>query len=259
MTGSSPRLRGTRPGVGHGDADYRFIPAPAGNTHTPPATAAVVSVHPRACGEHMIDAGYESIADGSSPRLRGTLARMPFDRWRRRFIPAPAGNTTGSRPACCFCTVHPRACGEHGIDPIRYSCPGGSSPRLRGTLVAAHLRLVGLRFIPAPAGNTVLNSTPSTVQPVHPRACGEHEGKTLCLLCPGGSSPRLRGTPRQGCRICTRRRFIPAPAGNTFRPTSFSTSSPVHPRACGEHFYSFCCSLSVHGSSPRLRGTLTKN
>ena len=53
-------------------------------------------------------------------------------------------------------TVHPRACGEHGkrLDPKKL-CPG-SSPRLRGTPMRTPSAKLVSRFIPAPAGNTVI-------------------------------------------------------------------------------------------------------
>ena len=51
-------------------------------------------------------------------------------------------------------------------------------------------------------------------------------------------------------------RFIPAPAGNTGRAPRPAPSSPVHPRACGEHPGCNRAALQNCGSSPRLRGTL---
>ena len=70
----------------------------------------------------------------------------------------------------------------------------GSSPRLRGTRMAIELFIVRLRFIPAPAGNTVDSTTQDRTGPVHPRACGEHERGQGNSFLEVGSSPRLRGT-----------------------------------------------------------------
>ena len=70
-----------------------------------------------------------------------------------------------------------------------------------------------------------------------------------------GSSPRLRGT-----RLCVRfltlnKRFIPAPAGNTWAVYYEVAAYTVHPRACGEHNKVICLRKNKGGSSPRLRGT----
>ena len=50
--------------------------------------------------------------------------------------------------------VHPRVCGEHDLPPPADNGLAGSSPRVRGTRVAASQAQGGVRFIPACAGNT---------------------------------------------------------------------------------------------------------
>ena len=132
---------------------------------------------------------------------------------------------------------------------------GGSSPRLRGTRGSRQWNPMDPRFIPAPAGNTRRPTPRGGSRPVHPRACGEHVPGAQCPKWQGGSSPRLRGT--RGSRQWNPMdpRFIPAPAGNTRRPTPRGGSRPVHPRACGEHVPGAQCPKWQGGSSPRLRGT----
>ena len=133
IRGSSPRLRGTLYFRFFSPPESRFIPALAGNTFIAVCCFMVLSVHPRACGEHIDREGQEPAYCGSSPRLRGTLMRV--GRWssQHRFIPALAGNTPWCAPFVGPSSVHPRACGEHPTaDPSpRYQI--GSSPRLRGT------------------------------------------------------------------------------------------------------------------------------
>ncbi len=132
-TGSSPRLRGTpAPHLLGGQSD-RFIPAPAGNTWHGRTRRYQAAVHPRACGEHDRLNNLETGVIGSSPRLRGTRQRIADPRSARRFIPAPAGNTIGSRSATQCASVHPRACGEHRVPLCTALHVPGSSPRLRGT------------------------------------------------------------------------------------------------------------------------------
>ena len=54
------------------DWNDRFIPAPAGNSVYRVTGYFVPAVHPRACGEQFMPINVETVADGSSPRLRGT-------------------------------------------------------------------------------------------------------------------------------------------------------------------------------------------
>ncbi len=216
--GSSPRPRGTpvrRDSCVH---SHRFIPAPAGNTVPPATRRRRCAVHPRARGEHPEELMKFVVPDGSSPRPRGTHVRSHGRGRGRRFIPAPAGNTRAAPPSSAAPSVHPRARGEH--DPQRKALMElfGSSPRPRGTPRATLVCKPRIRFIPAPAGNTI-GSSPWPVRfPVHPRARGEHCTSAPMAVRACGSSPRPRGTPWQPAEPLVLTRFIPAPAGNTESP-----------------------------------------
>ena len=50
-----------------------------------------------------------------------------------------------------------------------------------------------------------------------------------------GSSPRVRGTRKDGKAAPRLHRFIPACAGNTASALVKPCSRTVHPRVCGEH------------------------
>ena len=192
----------------------RFIPAPAGNACAGQVGPQLPSVHPRACGERDRPCLDEPGEVGSSPRLRGTLC-VPSSRnavWR--FIPAPAGNATLAPARRRWRTVHPRACGERVTADLTMLPVIGSSPRLRGTPRCCCGARWRDRFIPAPAGNASGGCRGSGCQSVHPRACGERSSEASTMRTEAGSSPRLRGTPRNCCDSVARRRFIPAPAGN---------------------------------------------
>ena len=91
--------------------------------------------------------------------------------------------------------VHPRERGEHVHDQV---------------VVAALIR-----FIPASAGNTSRDGTPSGTLAVHPRERGEHGVGSVAFFPPHGSSPRARGTLNIVGRQNPKLRFIPASAGNT--------------------------------------------
>ncbi len=180
---------------------------------------------------------------GSSPRVRGTLGSVVSHGALQRFIPACAGNTwPHPAPACCH-AVHPRVCGEHSIANLSYGVSSGSSPRVRGTPKVRQAIWRRGRFIPACAGNTPISTGHPEPASVHPRVCGEHVTSVLQNPPWPGSSPRVRGTPSSRARRSTVSRFIPACAGNTWRPAPSSPQKSVHPRVCGEHGR---CLVRVH-------------
>ena len=193
--GSSPRLRGTHVGFTQcTGARYGSSPRLRGTRQGMDQLPFLSPVHPRACGEHLSPPRKGPTAPGSSPRLRGTPLHHPGRQRSRRFIPAPAGNTTSLYPPHHGVAVHPRACGEHAS---RSACTRrcfGSSPRLRGTPLSPAFRRFQFRFIPAPAGNTLARASSAVALAVHPRACGEHTFALVVFDPPHGSSPRLRGT-----------------------------------------------------------------
>ena len=53
----------------------------------------------------------------------------------------------------------------------------GSSPRVRGTVTDQIYGLVLARFIPAGAGNSLLQCRQRLLPSVHPRGCGEQRKK----------------------------------------------------------------------------------
>src|SRR5690606_1948243 len=93
------------------------------------------TVHPRVCGEQITGVQETSTVFGSSPRLRGTAFDMDAPVLAERFIPASAGNSRRGSEDRCTITVHPRVCGEQHPGIAAASAEGGSSPRLRGTVV----------------------------------------------------------------------------------------------------------------------------
>ena len=90
---------------------------------------------------------------------------------------------------------------------------------------------------------------------VHPRGRGEHAWGDWFIPGDTGSSPRARGTQR---RIPVQRplfRFIPAGAGNTNLRDLRYAACAVHPRGRGEHTAVIAPASRFTGSSPRARGT----
>ena len=167
--------------------------------------------------------------------MRGTRQSESLAIQMLRFIPAHAGNTALPCAPDQPLPVHPRACGEHIAAEVEFERTYGSSPRMRGTLVESASADVGLRFIPAHAGNTSIQTTRHCRVAVHPRACGEHGLRARQSLSGSGSSPRMRGTPHPARYQPADGRFIPAHAGNTASTRTMLVPDTVHPRACGEH------------------------
>ncbi len=194
---------------------------------------------------------------------------------RNRFIPAGAGNRERPSQGPNTQQVHPRGCGEQSIAATIWAMVGGSSPRVRGTvctearnpLAAGSSPRVrgteqafipaghGDRFIPAGAGNRCWAVPCSGGPPVHPRGCGEQMGVGRAKRGRSGSSPRVRGTGREGHGQRISGRFIPAGAGNSSRSRGPLKRPAVHPRGCGEQSQGARAAAQADGSSPRVRGT----
>ena len=71
-----------------------------------------------------------------------------------------------------------------------------------------------------------------------------------------GSSPRVRGTDTPQRHRLYAPRFIPASAGNSMGSAVLRLRNAVHPRECGEQEPTTSHGPGVHGSSPRVRGTV---
>ena len=213
--GSSPPARGTYPEDTLLDCRGRFIPACAGNIRFWLSAMLLSPVHPRLRGEHRHRLGEPGHRLGSSPPARGTSADARPEFMRRRFIPACAGNISGSVCPSRHYAVHPRLRGEH----IRES----SGP------------VEVKRFIPACAGNIQPPPSCKLPNPVHPRLRGEHWASRRSSARVLGSSPPARGTYPEDTLLDCRGRFIPACAGNIPSPEPSDQGGSVHPRLRGEH------------------------
>ena len=151
--GPSPRVRGIRRPSTARRRRRRSIPAGAGNPSGGGSETCRQRVHPRGCGESVDERLRVDRAVGPSPRVRGIPPAGIGGVERPGSIPAGAGNPP-PRPAwSTSIRVHPRGCGESGVELIPKCQPSGPSPRVRGILGLDLGLLVGLRSIPAGAGN----------------------------------------------------------------------------------------------------------
>ena len=92
---------------------------------------------------------------------------------------------------------------------------------------------------PAARASTAQTNTPWD----HPRVCGEHNITKDLAANQQGSSPRMRGAPRQIGRLYGNGGIIPAYAGSTLIKTNRLGFIRDHPRVCGEHAMFETCRL----------------
>ena len=194
--GSSPRVRGTDAANLEHQRGRRFIPACAGNSPSGRLQRRAISVHPRVCGEQGFHSRSKLMRYGSSPRVRGTVARPAWCGPTARFIPACAGNSGPTALRSARASVHPRVCGEQLTGEYERLHNSGSSPRVRGTVLDFVLVEHAGRFIPACAGNRLRLECGLAFISVHPRVCGEQMSYGAFRRLATGSSPRVRGTAR---------------------------------------------------------------
>ncbi|MCP1683095.1 hypothetical protein J2T32_002319 [Kerstersia gyiorum] len=145
--------------------------------------------------------------------------------------------------------------GEHCASGGSRRAKPGSSPHARGTRADRREGRSKRRFIPACAGNTIIELAKGNTGAVHPRMRGEHVSRLAVGHPKGGSSPHARGTPPLAQAGSFQSRFIPACAGNTIQPAARCFLRSVHPRMRGEHPSAERTKHGRDGSSPHARGT----
>ena len=178
--------------------------------------------------------GFASIAAGSSPLTRG---KHELDVGHARcwgIIPAHAGKTCAAYRSLFSLW--------------------GSSPLTRGKLHHCPLEQLETGIIPAHAGKT-WNSPRALSRPWdHPRSRGENYGPGLGLVDEPGSSPLTRGKLSSFPRPSTPDRIIPAHAGKTIFPSTWTGVLQDHPRSRGENAPMAPRASAPAGSSPLTRG-----
>ena len=191
--------------------------------------------------------------------MRGALLLYRCEGLNLRIIPADAGSTHSILISDRMARDHPRGCGEHMLTRRIVDLYQGSSPRMRGAQPAWWLCLQYWGIIPADAGSTCADTYSVSVSGDHPRGCGEHEPFANRSSCWPGSSPRMRGAHIGRPFFVRTGRIIPADAGSTLAWMGGHHDMADHPRGCGEHADAGIYTVSVWGSSPRMRGARTRN
>ena len=216
VIGLSPRVRGNHGQRGYHGPNAGSIPACAGEPMAAPFRTCAKEVYPRVCGgtgKHQYGRLY---AQGLSPRVRGN-----------RFQNAAIPNNSGSIPACAgepFSErgdpeqqrAYPRVCGGTVFRTRRSRTTAGLSPRVRGNQDRHYEATIGVRSIPACAGEPNPAMMESISERVYPRVCGGTAMPLTWRVDHEGLSPRVRGNLVLLLPSSSPGRSIPACAGEPF-------------------------------------------
>ena len=233
--GSSPRVRGKQIPRSSPEALRRLIPACAGKTQMLGDGLCEFKAHPRVCGENDVLKSRVYSQCGSSPRVRGKQHPSVYFPSLFRLIPACAGKTRTLFLSSMDPRAHPRVCGENSALEDAHAGGQGSSPRVRGKLLAGHTAMALQRLIPACAGKTSEGRSSLLSSSAHPRVCGENKVGEKRARSEPGSSPRVRGKRSLSHADTGIPGLIPACAGKTARLPCLRDAATAHPRVCGEN------------------------
>ena len=130
--GLSPRVRGNPSPSVKASAIARSIPACAGEPDAGRVPYEGIEVYPRVCGGTSDVTSTSDHVQGLSPRVRGNRIAYGKVGYKRRSIPACAGE-----PLDCIIPprrrgVYPRVCGGTVVPPLGPEDVTGLSPRVRG-------------------------------------------------------------------------------------------------------------------------------
>ena len=233
LGGLSPRGRGNRGGTVQGRPVDRSIPAWAGEPANRLCAAPLDTVYPRVGGGTI--SWCISIAKryGLSPRGRGNLIEPAQSLTLRRSIPAWAGEPFARNPQTPRASVYPRVGGGTIYALAASVIFLGLSPRGRGNLANPRRNARHVWSIPAWAGEPGPWQSSSCWPWVYPRVGGGTTSRIEYGDPETGLSPRGRGNRLGVTYSASRRRSIPAWAGEPIRGTWAPQRSPVYPRVGG--------------------------
>ena len=273
--GSSPLARGLPLLKYEAPRTPRIIPARAGFTRRHAVSAAGSSDHPRSRGVYCACARAWAREWGSSPLARGLPDDAELEAEAAGIIPARAGFTRYRSQADIMREDHPRSRGVYTKIPSKEETPSGSSPLARG-LQGEHEEFRGqARIIPARAGFTRGDWSPSRAWRDHPRSRGVYAGRARRRpagrrIIPAragftqsrrptpasttGSSPLARGLQARQVLAKVAGRIIPARAGFTGVRAGRRGWRRDHPRSRGVYTRVPPSPVMVTGSSPLARG-----
>ena len=171
------------------------IPACAGETNPSSSILFGTWVYPRLCGGNQIRSDASLTPPGLSPLVRGKHDQGDFRRESPGSIPACAGETVCSISRTSSARVYPRLCGGNVARTAASKHALGLSPLVRGKRNPRMSAQLPIGSIPACAGETPQNPSPSTTMWVYPRLCGGNGLRITAINFSPGLSPLVRGKP----------------------------------------------------------------
>ena len=231
--GLSPRVRGNPFSGRRVNEDVRSIPACAGEPSRKRKSLCPAAVYPRVCGGTAGLTTERELDAGLSPRVRGNPGDEQRGVFRRRSIPACAGEPRSESWHCPAYQVYPRVCGGTVAVQWRKATGKGLSPRVRGNRNAVRPHQRGLGSIPACAGEPPKSPTTAANSPVYPRVCGGTAAAWSIKAASGGLSPRVRGNHGQKSTCGMEQGAIPACAGEPLPAHAHRRGDRGYPRVCG--------------------------
>ena len=153
--------------------------------------------------------------------------------------------------------VYPRARGGAYLHPCVAPAYDGLSPRTRGSQTPDPVVRLGVRSIPAHAGEPPWAAGSWGCRRVYPRARGGAIAITAAAKAGKGLSPRTRGSRIDYADARRDERSIPpAHAGEPLRAVERTVLTEVYPRARGGAVWRRSPNRKGMGLSPRTRGSL---
>ena len=248
-------MRGSRWALPTSAATQRSIPACAGEPIVSGAQARQEGVYPRVCGGAYLAHLVHMTLRGLSPRVRGSLCIHLHVLVYLGSIPACAGEPRQGGHLRWPHWVYPRVCGGAMPGARMVAVRNGLSPRVRGSHDQRRDRQVGIRSIPACAGEPFQGRRAHRRRWVYPRVCGGATATANGILNLLGLSPRVRGSQHHVLLSNRTGRSIPACAGEPAFKRCDCGERRVYPRVCGGAGGGGTNPSTYDGLSPRVRGS----
>ena len=230
------------------------IPARAGETAEHGYSQLANGDHPRSRGGNFTTLEHTIMSTGPSPLARGKLKRRADGRWRRRTIPARAGETQNELEMQRLNRDHPRSRGGNRASCARKWSSTGPSPLARGKLKSLSKEKGTPGTIPARAGETSAFRGRRGMPGDHPRSRGGNRRINQSERPNPGPSPLARGKPGPLRSHQPGTGTIPARAGETSSTPASRSLTKDHPRSRGGNAaFSRASGIDV-GPSPLARG-----